>query len=344
MDFQRLQQFLQDTGQPAYRFSQIVSDLVMNQTQRYDDIFTIPKSLREELVKAVPILSVKPIAVQISKNKDTYKALLELNDGKQIETVLMHPTSELWSVCLSCQVGCAMTCAFCATGKMGLTRNLRAEEICDQVLFWKHYLAQHKLSHRISNLVFMGMGEPFANWENVSASIIWLTDPKLYGFGQRHISVSTSGLVPGIKQFADTFSQVNLAISLHAPNDTLRSQLMPINKRYALAELISAMKYYLAKTNRQIFIEYLLLHEVNDSDKQAVELGNLLTDQFGDSKHLIHVNLIVYNQTDTDFKPATKDQAEHFAAILKEFRISASIRKSLGTDIAGACGQLSAKN
>ncbi|MGI5828415.1 MAG: radical SAM protein [Patescibacteria group bacterium] len=181
-----------------------------------------------------------------------------------METVLLNPKPALWSVCISCQVGCGMGCTFCATGKMGFIRNMTAEEICDQILFWRQYIAKKKLPIRVTNIVYMGMGEPFANKEKVFESIRWLTDKNLYGFGQRHLSISTSGIVPGIREFADTFPQLNLAVSLHAPNDALRETLMPVARTYPLSELMKGLDYYVKKTNRQVFIEYILLKNIND--------------------------------------------------------------------------------
>jgi adenine C2-methylase RlmN of 23S rRNA A2503 and tRNA A37 len=226
---------------------------------------------------------------------------------------------------------------------MGLKRNLTSEEICDQILFWRQYVSREKISIRISNIVYMGMGEPFANKVAVFESIRTLTDKEIYGFGQRHLSVSTAGIVPGIREFADTFSQVNLAVSLHAPNNSLRETLMPIAKSYPLDKLMDVLTYYVKKTNRQLFIEYILLKDINDRDKDAVGLGNLLQDSFSENMQLIHVNLIVYNATGTELEASSKERARRFEKILSQFKISASIRKNLGQEIQGACGQLSTK-
>lgn len=343
MNFSALQSFLTTNNQPAYRYSQIVSDICSGRPQSYTDIFTIPKSLRDDLEKLIPLISVKKEKLLISKDKKSYKALLSLSDGNRIETVLLNPKPALWSVCLSTQVGCAMGCKFCATGQMSLTRNLTTEEITDQILFWKQYIAKNNLPIRISNLVYMGMGEPFANKENVFESIQILTDPKLFNLGSRHLSISTCGLPDGIKLLADKFPQVNLAISLHAPNQILREKLMPIAKQFPLDKLLNSLKYYLDKTNRQIFFEYILLSGENDSDKNALELGNLLINNFGNQLHLIHVNLIIYNPICTDALQCVsipKSQIEKFKRILENFHIGVTIRKSLGQEIAGACGQL----
>jgi len=340
MDFNKLKQYLELRKEPTYRFAQIASEVASGRVLEFDEIFTISKELRQDLAKKFKISSVKEVEVQISRGKKAYKALLELVDGKLIETVLLNPSANLWSVCLSSQVGCAMGCAFCATGKQGLKRNLSSEEIADQILFWRQYIQHHSLRHRINNVVYMGMGEPFNNQVNVFESIKWLTDPQLYGLGQRHISVSTCGIVPGIDDFAQKFPQVNLAISLHAASDSLRSKLMPVANMYSLEQLMYALNKYLEITNRQIFFEYILLSGVNDSDGQAIELGNLMKNYFGDKLHLIHINLIPFNFTGGEFSGSTQARMDKFEAILKQFHITSSIRKSLGQDIAGACGQL----
>lgn len=345
MNFYTLQSFLIANNEPAYRYSQIVSDICSGRPQSYSDIFTIPKDLRQKLEKQVPLISATQDKLLISSDKKSYKALLTLSDGEKIETVLLNPKPSLWSVCISTQVGCGMGCKFCATGKMGLVRDLTVEEITDQILFWKQYIAKKNLKIRISNIVYMGMGEPFANQKNVFQSLLIFTDPKLFNIGSRHISISTCGLTERIKTFADKFPQVNLAISFHAPNQKLREKLMPIAKQYSLPKLIKSLKYYLDKTNRQIFLEYILLSSENDSDKHALELGNLLIKNFENKLHLIHINLIIYNPIDTDSDKSRlvttpKNQLKKFKRILDNFHISNTIRKSLGQEIKGACGQL----
>lgn len=340
MDFQKLKQFLTERQEPKYRYLQIVSEVVLARALKYEDMFIIPKKLRDELTDNIPIISVKSQNVLESRDKKSYKAILQLSDGNLIETVLISPKPKLWSVCLSCQVGCSMGCKFCATGKLGLTRNLTTEEICDQILFWKQYFTQKKLKIRINNIVYMGMGEPFVNKDNVFASIENFCQADLFGFGHRNLSVSTCGIIPVIKEFADKFPQLNLAISLHAPNQELRQKLMPIAEKYPLRKLIESIKYYLEKTNRQIFFEYILISGENDKDKDALELSQLLLDNFGNQKHLIHVNLINYNDTGDKFSASKDKQAEKFKKILEEAKISVSFRKSLGQEIKGACGQL----
>jgi len=340
MDFNNLKKFLTQNKEPSYRFAQISSEVCSGKITNFNQLFTIPLTLREKMSSSLGLISYNKYKVYISKTKNAYKALLSLSDKHLIETVLLNPNSNLWSVCLSCQVGCAMGCAFCATGRQGMQRNLTAEEIADQVLFWKQYISQNKLNIRINNIVYMGMGEPMINIENVFQSIYWLIDKELYAIGQRHISISTCGVVPGIESFTKQDWQVNLAISLHAPNDILRSKLMPIAKRYPIKQLMNALRNYLLLSNRQIFIEYIMLGGLNDVDSCAVELGNLLQDNFGNLLHLVHVNLIPYNNTEGDFLQSSSQQLDKFSRILSHFHISSTIRQSLGQDILGACGQL----
>jgi 23S rRNA (adenine2503-C2)-methyltransferase len=343
MDFNELQHQLQENKEPQYRYTQIASDVVSGRVSSFEDIFTIPTQLRQHLSNKLNLFSANLQSIQASSDKRAYKALLILKDDHLIETVLLNPSPNLWSVCLSCQVGCAMGCAFCATGKQGLTRNLTSEEICDQILFWRQYIAQQNLKIRITNIVYMGMGEPFTNLEAVLESIGWFIDPKLYGFGQRHISVSTCGIPAGIEALARTFPQVNLAVSLHAPSDNLRKELIPVAHQFSLEQLMSSLGTYLTTTNRQIFFEYVMLSGKNDADTYAIELGNLLTSYFPGRLHLVHVNLIPYNVTGNDFFGSTIERMEKFESILNHFHIRSTIRKSLGQDISGACGQLKGK-
>ncbi len=343
MNFHNLTQVLSKYNEPSYRYTQISSDVVSGRVLSFNDIFTIPISLRTTLSQELLVSSLTSQSLFVSQDRKAYKALLKLQDGQLIETVLLNPAPSLWSVCLSCQVGCPMGCTFCATGKQGFTRNLTSEEICDQILFWRQYVVSQKLKIRISNIVYMGMGEPFANLDPVLESIQWFIDPKLYGFGQRHISVSTCGIPAGIDKLAQVFPQVNLALSLHAPNDDLRKEIMPVARQFSLEEVMNSLKEYVQNTNRQVFIEYVMLAHKNDTDKHALELGNLLTSFFKDKFHLIHVNLIPYNSTGNTFIGSSIERMGKFESILTHFHISTTIRKSLGQDISGACGQLKGK-
>ncbi|MBI4063060.1 MAG: 23S rRNA (adenine(2503)-C(2))-methyltransferase RlmN [Elusimicrobia bacterium] len=337
----KIAEFIQQAGLPAYRTGQILNALCGG-AAGFDKITTLPAALREQLSKEFPILSFQVEKVLSSTQQDTHKARLKLADGKMIETVLMQPKPGLWSVCVSSQAGCALGCTFCATGLMGFIRNLTPEEITDQVLFWIQYLRKHSaLSTQhsaLSNIVYMGMGEPMLNFDNVKESIAWLTNPALYGFGHRSISVSTAGVVPGIDRFTTEMSQVNLALSLHAANNELRSRLVPINRAHDLNALAKSLKRYFAKNNRKVFLEYVLLAGENDSLAHAQELVTFCR-RIG-FPHLLHVNLIVWNPTDTPHHPSSREAASEFKALLINRHISVTIRKNLGQDIAGACGQL----
>lgn len=342
MNLDELKQFLVEKGEPKYRIDQIFKAVFKDAVGNFSEISTISKSLRDSISAQFEILSFDVLQINLSKNKDSAKALLKLRDGQLIETVLISPKAGVWSVCVSCQVGCAMGCRFCATGKMGFKRNLTAEEITDQVLFWKQYL-NNNLKFQISNLkltniVFMGMGEPFLNWQNVSESLKILIDEKIFGFGSRSISVSTSGITEGMEKLANEFPQVNLAISLHFATDQQRDSFMPVNKKDNLENLKFALQKYFQKTKRKVFIEYILLESLNDRFIDAQNLADYLK-SIG-SLHLLHVNLIRYNTTSDIFMSSTRKRTQAFKDKLSELGINATIRKSLGEEIQGACGQL----
>lgn len=339
MDFKKLEQFIKDEGQPAFRLKQIQRAVFDDAVIDFNDMTSLPKDLRDVLKDGFRILPFFAKNILVSKRKDSYKALLELEDGRVIEAVLLNMSEGSWSVCVSSQAGCAMRCSFCATGAAGFFRNLSADEIWGQVLFWKAYIKEQKISGHISNVVYMGMGEPFNNLENVFESVRVLTDPQMLGIGQRSVSISTCGIVPGIERFAQEFPQVNLAISLHAPSDELRNQLMPVNQAYNLKDLAQGLKEYFKKANRKVFIEYILLDGVNDSLENANDLVSYLAG-IG-NRQLLHVNLIVFNKVEgSKLNPSSRNQAERFKNFLIKNKFNATIRKSLGQDIEGACGQL----
>ena len=349
MDIEKLEQFLIENNQPKFRLEQIKKAVFQDGTSRWEEITTIPKELRESLDKEIKILSFDVEEILVSKNKQSIKAALNLPDNNYIETVLLSSENGAWTVCVSSQAGCPLNCAFCATGREGFNRNLTAEEITDQILFWKQYLKNiqnPKLEIKnstISNIVFMGMGEPFLNWEQVEKSLKDLTDPKLFGFGSRSISVSTSGIPEGIEIFTETFPQMNLAVSLHFAENEMRSRHMPINKQYDLEKIKETLQKYFKKSKRKIFIEYILFQGLNDSLQDARKLSEYLK-SIGHS-YLLHVNLIFYNEGDKtteEFKASSKNTAVKFKNYLEQNHINVTIRKSLGTDIQGACGQLAA--
>jgi len=356
MNLQKLRDVLNENNQPRFRFDQIKKAIYEDGVSSFADISTLSKDLRETLGKELQLLSFEVQKVLVSKDKQSMKALFKLHDGNLIEAVLISPSGETWSACVSCQVGCALGCGFCATGKMGLTRNLTSEEITDQILFWRQYLktnfeasapltSPHPLLGKergiLNNIVYMGMGEPFLNWENVSQSLRDLIDPKLFGFGSRSISVSTSGIPEGIEKLAEEFPQVNLALSLHFGSDTKRSEIMPINRKNNLENLRQALKKYFAKTKRKVFLEYVMLNGVNDNSEDADTLIDFVR-SIG-KLQLLHVNLIRYNSTDSIFKSSSKERTVMFRDYLVKNKIEVTIRKSLGEEIQGACGQLAGK-
>jgi 23S rRNA (adenine2503-C2)-methyltransferase len=383
MNLNKLEKLLEKNNQPKFRLEQIKKAVYQDGVSSFLDISTIPKELREKLDKEIKILSFEAEKVLVSEDKRSMKALLKLSDGEKIETVLLsprpvHPPTNKktgasdkninnflqkenrqskidnfvsggtsWTVCLSSQVGCPLNCAFCATGKGGFRRNLTAEEITDQVLFWQQYLKKNpslilpfKKGEKmiISNVVYMGMGEPMLNLENVKQSIRDLIDPKLFGFGSRSISVSTAGVPEKLKEFWEEFPQINLAISLHFSGDVMRSRYMPINKKYNLDSLRITLKEYFQKSKRKIFLEYIMFDGLNDSLKDAEKLITYLK-SIG-NVYLLHINLIACNKTPNNFKPSSKNTIIKFRNYLLQNKINVTIRKSLAQDISGACGQL----
>ncbi len=338
MDASKVQAALAELGQPKYRWDQIRQAVFGRGVSTYQEVGGLPAGLPEQLAERVPLLSAVPRSVSVSSDGRAHKALLDLKDGRVIETVLLRPSETRWTTCISSQVGCAVACTFCATGLMGLTRSLTAEEIADQVLFWRQYMARQGLEGRVDNVVYMGMGEPFASYEPVAASLKLLMDQKLFAIGARHISVSTSGVAPKMVQFGKDFPQVNLALSLHAATDELRTRLVPMNKAYDLEALAAALRQYLSDTNRKVFFEYVLLKGENDRPQDAEALVKWL-DGLGE-KGLLHVNLIVFNQTDTPHKPTDESDARRFQERLLAAGYKSTVRQNLGRDIDGACGQL----
>lgn len=338
---ERLKSLLE--GEPGYRVKQAARAIYRDGVGDFGEITTLPLPLRKRL-SGERILSLEVETVKVSKDGRAHKAVLRLADGKRIESVLLNPKPDLWSACISSQVGCALACSFCATGLMGFTRNLTAEEITDQVLFWRQYIrgkARHEGASapgRLENIVYMGMGEPLLNLENVFLSLRRLSDPDLFGIGQRHLSVSTAGIAPGIEKFGAEFGQVNLALSLHAGSDPLREKLVPIHRAYGFEKLRTALKKYFAKNKRKVFIEYVLLEGENDREEDARAVVDFLASV--GPKQLLHVNLIVWNPTDTSHSPTRPEEARRFADAIRAGGFTVTIRKNLGLDIEGACGQL----
>lgn len=338
MDIKILEAFLAKKNQPKFRLDQIKKAIYRDGISSFLDITNVSKDLRKLLSKEIKILSFSAENILVSKDQHSIKALLKLNDGNLIETVLISPKPDIWSACISSQVGCPLGCGFCATGLGGFRRNLSSEEISDQVLFWRQYLKKNNIQGSFGNIVYMGMGEPFLNFKNVSKSLKDLTDPDLFAFGSRSISVSTAGIPEGIEKLSEEFPQINLAISLHFATDEKRSKFMPINRKYGLEKLRESLDNYFGKTKRKVFVEYLLLSGVNDSRKDAESLIRYL--KLIGHLQLLHVNLIRYNTTSDALKSSDKATASKFKEYLLRSGIGVTIRKSLGEDIQGACGQL----
>lgn len=336
MNLDKLKEVLKD--EPKFRFKQAWQAIFVDLIEDWDENTTLPKALRERLKEECP-LSIRTTVFDSNKT-DTAKALIVLEDMSQIETVLMQHKDGRNTVCVSSQVGCPVGCAFCATGTLGLGRNLTVSEIVLQVIFFARHLKKNsKENPRITNIVYMGMGEPFMNYDNVMASIKLLNDKEAFNIGARHISISTSGVVTGIKKFAKEPLQLNLAISLHAPNNTLRSELMPINKRFSIDKVMQAVEEYKNDRGRQIMFEYLMMDGVNDKEEHARQLVELL----GNDTSLYMVNLIRYNPTGK-FRPSLPQNIKKFKNILMRSGIKTSERFAFGQDINAACGQLALKN
>ncbi len=335
MDADKLRTTLEAAGEKPYRLAQVKDAVYRQLISDWDEATALSAPLRAALKADVPITSLEEINRVSSERGDTTKVAFRLADGNVIETVLMQHYGDRNTVCVSSQAGCPMRCAFCATGTLGLKRNLTTEEIVDQVLHFARLLAAK--GERVSNMVFMGMGEPMHNYDNVMEAVRILNDQKGLALGARHISISTCGIVPGINRMADEKLQVNLAISLHAPNDALRTRLMPVNMAYPLAKLMPAVENYLAKTNRKVMFEYLLIDGLNDTPEVAEELATIM-------RHpLYHVNLIKYHTTGV-FISSPRERRSAFMDILMKRGVSVTHRITFGEDIDAACGQLANKH
>ncbi|HRI56313.1 MAG TPA: 23S rRNA (adenine(2503)-C(2))-methyltransferase RlmN [Anaerolineae bacterium] len=350
-------------GQPAYRADQLYQWLYQRLAVDPAEMSNLPASLRQRLAEEAQIELLTPAAESVSSDGHTTKTLFRLHDGQLIEAVLMRYDRRN-TLCISSQAGCAMGCTFCATAQMGLQRNLTPGEIVAQVLYFERWLRQQgdertaaragsggkespAAAHasrltphasRVSNIVVMGMGEPLANYANLWQALRTLVDPAGFGLGARKITVSTVGLVPGIDRFAEEPLQINLAVSLHAPNDALRATLTPINRRYPIAELIAACRRYVARTHRRISFEYAMMAGINDTPALAEELAALLHGL------LCHVNLIPLNPVvGSPFQPSRRADVDAFVAILESHGIPTTLRLRRGIDIDAGCGQLRAR-
>ncbi len=326
--------WLESRGYPTFRAKQIMNWLYTNRVSSFDEMTNLPKVIREELAEHFSFATLETITTQTSQD-GTVKFLFGLWDKNAIETVIMRHEYGI-SVCVTTQVGCRIGCTFCASTLGGLKRNLTAGEIVAQVLVAQQHL--DKTGERIKSIVIMGSGEPFENYDATIQFVRIMNEENGLHIGQRHITVSTSGVVPNIYRFADEDWQVRLAISLHAPNQDLRSKLMPINRRYPLKDLLAACWYYLQKTGRRLTFEYALIGEKNDQDEQAHELGKLLKGM-NCLVNLIPVNFV----PERNFVRTPRKQIFAFQRILESYQVSTTIRREQGHDIDAACGQLRAK-
>lgn len=341
-----LRQQVMAWGQPAYRADQLYRWLYQKVALSPEEMTDLPAGLRARLRENAQIELLAPVTETASRDGSTTKTLFRLHDGQLIETVLMRYDRRR-TVCISSQAGCAMGCTFCATAQMGLQRNLTAGEIVAQVLYFERWLRQGPQDQGgdgaapaagLSNVVVMGMGEPLANYQQLWQALRTLTDAAGYNMGARKITVSTVGLVPGIDRFAEEDLQINLAVSLHAPNDALRATLVPINHRYPLAEVMAACRRYVAHTHRRISFEYALMRGINDSRELAGELSTLLKGL------LCHVNLIPLNPVaGSAYQPSRREDVDAFVAELRSHGIPVTLRMRRGIDIDAGCGQLRAR-
>jgi 23S rRNA (adenine2503-C2)-methyltransferase len=333
--------WVRDQGLPAYRGEQILARFYRSPAARFEEWTDLPRALREQLDREFRYSTVEDAHTSVTDAGQTIKQLLRLVDGELVESVCMHyprtsTSSERTTLCLSTQVGCAVRCPFCATGLGGLRRNMTAAEVVDQVLAVNR--GQLREGGRVSHLVYMGMGEPLHNLEATLGSVRRFIDPEGVGLGVRRVTVSTSGVVPGIDELAQRGGGVNLAVSLHAPNDALRDRLVPLNLRWPVRQVLAAADRYSGRTGRRVSYEYVMLGGVNDSPALAGELGSLLRG------HLAHVNLIPFNAIPGDpYRASSREAIVAFRRGVKAHGLECTVRDTRGTDIAAACGQLRAE-
>ncbi|HYN88890.1 MAG TPA: 23S rRNA (adenine(2503)-C(2))-methyltransferase RlmN [Ardenticatenaceae bacterium] len=337
--------FVKEVGQPAYRATQLWTWMYKKLAGDFASMTNLPKVFRAALEERARLGGMQPVAAIASSDGHTRKWLLEMPDRERIEAVLMEYDVRD-TACISVQVGCAYACAFCATGRMGLVRNLAAGEIVEQIVRIERELraggeppaeGAGEDDHRLTNIVFMGMGEPLSNYREMTRAIRVRSDPDGLSIGARRMTLSTVGLVPAIRRLADEPFQVNLAVSLHAPTDDLRDELIPINRQYPIATLMDALREYFARTGRRLTFEYAMINEVNDRPEQAELTARLLQSLNGP----VHVNLIPLNPVPGSPWPGSeRARVQAFAEVLREHGIPATVRMRRGIDVAAGCGQL----
>lgn len=325
-----LENYFLDMNEKKFKALQVFEWLYEKKVSSFFSMTNIKKDLQEKLDRDFSFRMIKIQKKQ--EDKDTKKYLFKLFDDNYVEAVLMQHDYGL-SVCVSSEVGCNMGCAFCESGRLKKVRNLGSYEMVQQIM-----LIEEDIKKRISSVVIMGIGEPLDNYDNVMDFIKIINDPKGLAIGARHITLSTCGIIPKMKELMKENLQINLAVSLHAPNTQLRDKLMPINKAYKLNDLMDTIKEYIYETNRRVTIEYIMLNDVNDNETQALELASLLKGMN------VYVNLIPYNETNhIEFKRANKEKILKFYDILKKKGINVTIRREFGSNIDAACGQLRSK-
>jgi len=333
MTFDEIENVVKELGLPKFRAGQIYNWLQVNGAMSYDEMTNLSKDLRSKLAEKFPINYCEIELKLVSQLDGTVKYLFRLSDGNYIESVLMKYKYG-YTLCISSQVGCKMGCMFCASTKQGCVRNLTPSEMLGQV-----HAAQRDMNIRVSHIVMMGMGEPLDNYENAMRFLQLVGDEKGLNLSLRNISLSTCGIVPRIYDLADKHLQLTLSISLHAPENELRSKIMPVNKKYNIDELIKACKEYIKATSRRISFEYAMIKGLNDTDECAYKLAALLKGM------LCHVNLIPANEiNESNYKRSTDKQLERFCSILSSKGINVTVRRSLGSDINASCGQLRSKH
>jgi 23S rRNA (adenine2503-C2)-methyltransferase len=349
MKIKNLSQVLE--GQPKYRYVQINKFLFQDYISDWSEASSLPKELRERLTVECP-LEIKAEIFAAEGRQKTQRALVYLEDGESVETVLIRQKADKNkdadyeqdeerldkrdyrnTVCVSSQIGCPLGCTFCATGQLGFLRNLSSAEIVEQVVFWQRLLKAENSQEKVDNIVFMGMGEPFLNYPEFIKAVKFINNPETLNIGARRMSVSTAGITEGIKKLAGEKLQINLAISLHAANDSLRQRLMPVAKKYALVDIFKSVDDYIKKTGRRVMFEYLMIKGINDNPKDAEALAILMR------KPLYLLNLIPYNATGR-FQPSSRETVDNFKNLLEKAGVAVTVRLSFGTEIAAACGQL----
>jgi 23S rRNA (adenine2503-C2)-methyltransferase len=325
--------FAEKNKLPKFRIQQFNQFFYKEIGESFDELFTWPKDLKEKLKQEIEFSTIEKVKELVSKEGNTIKTLFKTQDGKLIETVLMRHNDGRNTVCVSCMMGCPVNCSFCATGKMGFKGKLSSREIIDQVLYFERYLKKFEV--RVTNVVYMGMGEPMLNLEAILDSIEVLNNPEKIGIGSRKITVSTSGYTRQMRQLFESGFRGRLAISLHASNQKVREELMPVAKQHNLDELMQTIDEYTKLTNKRVSYEYIMIDGITDTDESIRELTKL----FG--HRLAHINLIPYNRIQgVDYKTSPKDIISKFAERLNKLGIPTTIRITMGADVDAACGQL----